>query len=195
MKEFDPFAGVFVAQKERPGYLQDVDFRELTSFERTWLVIDGTVTRFLEGQKVEPIDIIECEWSKETLTKDHIWLDAPKGSVVASRRVLLRGGHSGHIHASADSLLILKRVEDAVGRPVDRIPEGLGRMLSSGRTEQYRELLWYGKETASDLPNEIRNLASECCLSRTYRIMLNKKPAMIITEWLEPRSKRQRPSD
>ena len=96
MVEFDPFAGIFVAQEQRPTYLQDVDFRELTSFERALLVIDGTVTRFLEAQKVEPIEIVECGRSKDTLRKDHVWLDVPKGSVVASRRVLLRGGNFVH---------------------------------------------------------------------------------------------------
>ena len=195
MEEFNPFAGIFIAQEQRPANLQDVDFRELTSFERACLVIDGTVTRFLETQKMESIDIVECGRSKETLRKDHVWLDVPKGSVVASRRVLLRGGHSGHIHASAASLVVPERVKDAVGRPVDRIPEGLGRMLLSGCTEQYRELLWYGKETSSDLPGEIRNLASEYCLSRTYQIIVNKMPVMMITEWFPLGSKNQRASD
>lgn len=77
MEEFDPFAGVFIAQEQKPAYLDDVDFRELTSFERAWLVIDGTGTRFLEAQKMEPIDIVECGRSKETLRKDHVWLDVP----------------------------------------------------------------------------------------------------------------------
>ena len=195
MEDFDPFAGIFVDQEQRPAYLDDVDFRELTSFERAWLIIDGTVTRFLEAQKVEPIDIVECGRSKETLRKDHVWLDVPKGSVVASRRVLLRGKHSGHVHASAASLVVPERVKDAVGRPVDKIPEGLGRLLLSGRTEQYRELLWYGKEAPSDLPGEIRSLASEYCLSRTYRIIVNKMPVMMITEWFELGSKNQRATD
>ena len=195
MEEFDPFAGIFIAQGQRPANLQDVDFRKLTSFERAWLVIDGTVTRFLEAQKLEPINIVECGRSKETLRKDHVWLDVPKGSVVASRQVLLKGGLSGRIHASAASLVVPERVKDAVGRPVDKIPEGLGRMLLSGRTEQYRELLWYGKETPSDLPGEIRSLASEYCLSRTYRIIVNKKPVMMITESFELGSKSQRASD
>lgn len=195
MEEFDPFAGIFVAQEQRPPYLQDVDFRELTSFERAWLVIDGTVTRFLEAQKVEPIEIVPCGQSKETLRRDHVWLDVPKGSVVASRRVLLRGAHSDHIHASAASLVVPERVKEAVGRPAEKIPEGLGRMLLSGRIEQYRELLWYGKETPSDLPGEIRSLASEFCLSRTYRILVNKKPVMMITEWFELGSKNQRAGD
>ncbi len=195
MKEFDPFTGIFVAQEQRPAYLEDVDFRELTSFERAWLVIDGTVTRFLEAQKVEPIDIVDCGRSKETLRKDHVWLEVPKGSEVSTRRVLLKGRHSGRIHGSAASLVVPERVKDAVGRPADRIPEGLGRMLLSGRTEQYRELLWYGKEAASDLPGEIRSLASEFCLSRTYRIIVNKKPVMMITEWFELGSRNERESD
>lgn len=195
MEEFDPFTGIFVAQEQRPAYLEDVDFRELTSFERALLVIDGTVTRFLEAQKVEPIDVVDVGRSKETLRKDHEWLAVPKGSEVSMRRVLLRGRHSGRNHGSAASLVVPERVKDAVGRPADKIPEGLGRMLLSGRTEQYRELLWYGKEATSDRPGEIRSLDSDYCLSRTYRIIVKKKPVMMITEWFELGNRNERASD
>ena len=183
--EFDPFDGIFVAQDQRPAHLEDVDLASLSPFERAVLVIDGTVTRFLEAQKLEPIEIIDCGRTKETLKKDHAWLELPKGDSVSSRRVLLKGRDSGRVYASAASLVVPERVKDAVGHPAQRIPEGLGRMLLNSRVEQYRELLWYGKEGPSDLPGEMRSLESEFCLTRTYRIIVNKLPTMMITEWFE----------
>ena len=58
-------------------------------------------------------------------------------------------------------------------------------MLLNGNIEQYRELLWYGKEVFSDLPGEMRSLSSDDSLTRTYRIIVNHKPIMMITEWFE----------
>ena len=184
-RSFDPFADIFVAQDQRPAHLEDVDLASLRPFERALLVIDGTVTRFLEAQKLEPIEIVDCGRTKETLKKDHSWLELMKGDTVGSRRVLLQGKRTERVYASAASLVVPERVKEAVGHPAQRIPEGLGRMLLSSRVEQFRELLWYGKEPPSDLPGEMRSLRSEYSLTRTYRIIVNSRPTMMITEWFE----------
>jgi chorismate-pyruvate lyase len=184
-KQFDPFAGIFIAQDKRPPQLEDIALESLSPFERTLLVIDGTVTRFLEAHTLEPIEIVDSGRTKETLKKDHAWLECSKGETVVSRRVLLQGRNTKRTYASAASLVVPERVKEAVGHPVDRVPEGLGRMLLNSRVEQYRELLWYGKEPPSDLPGEMRSLASEYCLARTYRIIVKGKPTMMITEWFE----------
>jgi hypothetical protein len=60
MEGFHPFRGIFVAQDQRPGHLEDVDLTRLSPFERALLVIDGTVTRFLEAHTLEPIDVQDC---------------------------------------------------------------------------------------------------------------------------------------
>jgi chorismate-pyruvate lyase len=184
-KQFDPFVGIFVAQDQRPPHLEDVDLGVLTPFERALLVIDGTVTRFLETQALEAIAIVDNGRTKETLKKDHIWLELPKGDTVVSRRVLLQGKRTGKTYASAASLVVPERLKEAVGRPTHRVPEGLGRMLLNSRVEQFRELLWYGKEAPSDLPGEMRSLDSEYSLTRTYRIIVRGQPTMMITEWFE----------
>ena len=183
--KYEPFSGVFVAQDERPSHLMDIDLYKLNPFERACLVIDGTVTRFLEAHRMEPVDIINCGETREILKKDHKWLDLPKGETIVSRRVLLKGRHSGRVYASAASLVVPERIKVAVGRTRERIKEGLGRMLLNGRIEQYRELLWYGKEIASDLPSDVHRFSSEELLTRTYRILVKNKPIMMITEWFE----------
>jgi chorismate-pyruvate lyase len=182
---YDPLANIFVAQQHRPSGLIDLNLRTLSPVERALLVIDGTVTRFLEAYMMEPIDIVRLGETREILMRPHIWLDLPKGEKVVSRRVLLRGKYSDRVYASAASLVVPGRVKKAVQPVKAHIPEGLGRMLLNGRTEQYRELLWYGKEVANDLPGEMRSLTSECSMVRTYRIIVNAEPAMMITEWFE----------
>jgi len=182
---FNPFLEVYAAQDKKPAHLEDIDPRSLTPYERGCLMIDGTVTRFLEAQMMEPIEVVGCGQTIERLRRDHIWLDLPQGSPVIARRVLLKGAVSGRVHASAATLLIEDRVRQAIAGGITTIPEGIGRMLLTGRVEQFRELLWYGKEAPLDLPGEMRTLASEYALTRTYRIFANKKPMMMITEWFE----------
>lgn len=185
MEVFAPLAQVFIAQDQRPQHLQDVNLRTLDPMERALLVIDGTVTRFLEAYWMEPIDVVTLGQTEQILRDDHGWLELRCGCRVVSRRVLLRGQHSDRVYASAASLVDPKRLKQALQDKVGNMPKGLGRMLLSGRTEQYRELLWYGIERSKNLPPEMRILSSEYCLMRTYRIIVQGKPAMMITEWFE----------
>jgi chorismate-pyruvate lyase len=184
---FNPFLDVYAAQSERPPELEDIDPKDLTPYERGCLMIDGTVTRYLEAQMLEPVAVVECGQTVERLRRDHRWLDLPKGSRVIARRVLLTGKKTGRVHASAATLLIEDRLQEVMGGgAIDEImSQGIGRMLLKGRIEQFRELLWYGKEPPLDLPGEMRTLASEYALTRTYRIIANRRPLMMITEWFE----------
>ncbi len=134
---------------------------------------------------MEPIEIVNLGQTEELLKKGHRWLELSQGQTIISRRVLLKGRYSDRVYVSAASLVDPGRLKDAVKDKVGDMPKGLGRMLLSGRAEQYRELLWYGKESPTDLPGEMRTLSSEYCLMRTYRIIVKGKPAMMITEWFE----------
>ncbi len=58
-------------------------------------------------------------------------------------------------------------------------------MLLDGRIEQYRELLWYGRVAVSATQGDTRGLSGDYYLTRTYRIIVKKKPTMLITEWFE----------
>lgn len=183
--DFDPLESIFVAQEHRPVILENISTDDLNPIERTLLVIDGTVTRFLEAYFAEPIMIENIGETRETLKQDHEWLELKKGREVVSRRVVLRGRRSGRAYASAASLVVPERVKAAVKKEVGDISQGLGRLLLEGRTEQYRELLWYGKEPPSQLPGELRGLATEYSITRTYRIIVSGEPTMMITEWFE----------
>ncbi len=52
------------AQASRPPELDELDLRTLTPFQRALLVLDGTVTKFIEAYTMEPLDIIR-------LAQDH----------------------------------------------------------------------------------------------------------------------------
>jgi chorismate-pyruvate lyase len=181
-KPFDPLAELFIAQEARPAHLTEVNFRTLTPFQRSLLVIDGTVTKFIEAFTRERVEIIGLNQESQFLPADHKWLEAPQGTRVVSRQVLLRGKYSYTVHAYAISLTIPDRLPRNVREALKVDGEGLGRILLSSRMENRREVLWYGREQVAGLPDTIRQVTGNEFISRTYRIITGGKPIMLINE-------------
>ena len=179
---FDPMSDLFVAQMHRPEKMDSINLRTLTPFQRALLVIDGTVTKFIEAYTMEPIEIVRLGQETQSLSSYHEWLDAPEGTDVIVREVLLQGKYSYNLYAYAASLIVPSRVPDEVRRKLDVDGEGLGRILLSGQFETRREVLWYGKEEAHQLPDIVRRLKNPEFISRTYRIIAESRPIMLINE-------------
>jgi len=179
---FDPISELFVANFERPAYLEDVNFRALTPFQRALLVIDGTVTKFIEAFTMEPVDVVLLNQVEQNLTARHDLLTASKGTTVISRQVLLQGKYSNTFYAYASSLIVPDRLSLTNRKKLEIPGQGLGRIMLESRMEQYREVLWYGKEYTAELPEAISHFSNNGFLSRTYRISSGGKPLMLINE-------------
>jgi len=179
---FDPISELFVANFERPGYLEEINLRALTPFQRALLVIDGTVTKFIEAFTMEPVEIILLDQVKQNLTTEHRLLKASKGTVVIARQVLLQGKYSNTFYAYASSLIVPDRLRITEKKKLEVPGEGLGRILLESQMEQYRELLWFGKEYTTELPEAISHFTNNGFLSRTYRISSGRQPIMLINE-------------
>jgi chorismate-pyruvate lyase len=179
---FDPFADLLQASDAKPAYLQRIDLRTLTPYQRALLAIDGTVTKFIEAYSLEPIDVIRLKQEEQPLAADHPWLEVPKGTPVVARQSLLHGYYSNIVYAYAVSLFVPSRLpEDMLQRLADE-PGGLGRVLLGSQIENRREVLWYGREQMADLPEEISQLTGDTFISRTYRIIAYGQPTMLINE-------------
>lgn len=179
---FDPTDDLFVAQFARPANLEEVNLRALSPFQRVLLVIDGTVTKFIEAYTMEPVDVVHLGDAAQTLAQDHRWLDAAADTLVTARHVLLRGRYGGTCYAYAASLIVPDRLSPELRAALGEDGGGLGRALVNSRMENYREVLWYGKERAVDLPEPIRELTDGTFVSRTYRIIAGGRPVMLISE-------------
>ncbi len=179
---FDPLSDLFLAQFDRPAELGPVNLRTLSPFQRALLVIDGTVTKFLEAYMMEPIEVVRLAQVDRELTDDHPWLEVPAGSVVAVRHVMIRGGHSGNFYVYAVSSVVLDRLPETIRERVVGETEGLGRILNANRQESRREVLWYGREHVDELPEEVRRVSDGEFISRTYRIIVKQQPIMMINE-------------
>lgn len=181
-RQFDPFADLLLAQASRPRDLQPVDLRTLTPFQRALLSIDGTVTRFIEAYRLEPVESILLTQQPQTLLADHPWLNLPAGSEVITREVFLRGRYSATIYAYAVSLLAPQRLPAKLLRDLAEEPAGIGRVLLNSQIENRREILWYGQEQLTHLPDAIERYTGHDFVSRTYRILARNQSVMLISE-------------
>ena len=179
---FDPFADLLSAQGSRPRDLEPVDLRELTPFQRALVSIDGTVTKFIEAYRLDPVESVLLMQQTQTMETDHPWLELPAGGEVVSRQVLLRGCYSSTIYAYAVSLLVPQRLPAALLQDLAIEPAGIGRVLLNNQIENRREILWYGREHLPQLPEEISRYTGNDFISRTYRIMAQGQPLMLISE-------------
>ena len=179
---FNPLDEKFAAQFAKPADLGDVNFRALTPMQRALLVIDGTVTKFLEAYTLEPVKILRLAQDTKTLTADHAWLEAVRGTKVTLREVLIEGKFSHSLYVWAASLVIFDRLPGAIAERLELDGEGLGRVLNDHAVETRREILWYGREHAVELPAALRSRADGEFVSRTYRIVAGGKPIALINE-------------
>ena len=179
---FDPTRDVFIAQSNRPAGIPDISLDILTPFQRALLVIDGTVTSFIEAYRMERVKIEKLGQEFRMMHEGHQWLELPAGGRVLERRVMLTGTDSGCLYADAKSLIVFERLPVDMQEGLDNEPRGLGRILLDSDVETRREGLWYGRETIGDLPAAVAGLHDGEFLSRTYRIITGHLPLMAITE-------------
>ena len=179
---FDPVVGVFVAQGSRPTGLLDVDPYSLSPFQRALLVTDGTVTKFLEAYAYESIRIDRLSQDSLLLNVDHQWLAAAAGGSVIHRQVALIGERTDNLYAYAESIIVAERLNDFMQEGVEAAPGGLGKILLDSEIESRRECLWWGTEKLDALPQNISDQCSGEFLTRTYRVIADQAPLMLITE-------------
>ncbi|MGH8651612.1 MAG: chorismate--pyruvate lyase family protein [Gammaproteobacteria bacterium] len=180
---FDPFRDLLAnPDSSRPGDLGTVDLRALSPFQRVLLANDGTVLKVLEAYTLEPVESIRLKQESRQLESDHAWLEAPRGTEVVARQVLLHGRHSAATYAYAVSLLVTARLPADLLCNLAVEQRGLGHVLLNSQIENRREILWHGRERVDDLPEEIARLTGNAFISRTYRIIAGGQPIMLINE-------------
>ncbi len=179
---FDPLSDLLVAQVEKPAHLLDANLRTLTPYQRALLTIDGTVTKFIEAYRMEPVNVVLIDQDMHLVEAAHPWLEIGEGTPVISRQVLLQGRYSRTLYAYAVSLLVHDQLPETVREDLKDYPGGIGRVLIKNRLETRREVLWYGREHIDELPEPVCLLTDGRFISRTYRIICKGKPFMLINE-------------
>jgi chorismate-pyruvate lyase len=154
----------------------------LSPFVRALLIIDGTVTKYIEAYTNEPVTVHRLEQTSHALSEDHQWLDAPRGARIFHRQSTLVGLHTGCLRVFAESLIVMERLSSRMQQGLESEPGGLGKILFDSGIETRREGLWFGREQLTGLPKPVADLCDGDFLSRTYRVISNGAPLMMITE-------------
>ena len=177
---------LFIAQSERPAALKDINLTRLSPFHRALLVADGTVTRFIEGYRLTPVQVVLLYQARRQLHNIHNWLEMQTGGNIIAREVVLQTpsteNQTPKIHAYAVSQIVHERLPQSVVEGLDAGLHGLGVLLHRSQLETRRDLLWWGVERVTGLPSTIAYYEGTPFLSRTYRVVADKKPLMLITE-------------
>lgn len=158
----------FVAQRHRPPDLADVAPDRIGDFARCLLVTDGTVSTLVEAHELEPVAVERAGAAPPVDGALTPWLDVGAGEAVLSRRIVMRGTCSGRVHVTAESHLVPARLPAEFVDVLGLSAKGLGEALRALRVDHHRELLWFG--------------ARGPVLSRTYRLLVAGRPAVLITE-------------
>ena len=177
---------LFIAQSNRPAVLKDINLNRLSPFHRALLVADGTVTRFIEGYQLTPVEVVLLYQARRKLHNIHNWLEMPASGNIIAREVVLQTpsteNQNPKIHAYAVSQIVYERLPKSVVEELDAGINGLGALLHHSQLETRRDLLWWGVERVTGLPSSIAYFEGTPFLSRTYRIVADRKPLMLITE-------------
>jgi len=148
---------------------ESLHMEALPPFLRTLLVTDGTVTKQLEAYFWEQVEVENLEQFETCLERDVPWLEMRAGDAVLQRRVQLHGAESGRVYARAESLIRLASLPEKLRLDLLEGRIGIGELLREKGLETYREILDVGKR-------------GEERVYRTYRIVINHHPAILITE-------------
>jgi chorismate-pyruvate lyase len=148
---------------------------------RTLLVTDGTVTKLLEAYFWEPIHVETQKLDVVQLTQALPWLKAEPTESVLLREVELRGVQSGVCYASAFSIVRLAVFEPALVEALCQGKIGLGVLIRDSGLESYRELLELVAHQG-DAPTQAAENIDGMQMQRSYRIIANGVPAILITE-------------
>ena len=173
----------FVMQDNRPPDVGDIRIGDFAPYLRSLLFTDGTVTRSVEVQTFRRVvvEVVDQAFTAVPVeVADLLMLASTDG--VLRRRVLMRvDGRAGSSmpFAYAESYVVTPRLPAKFLEVLSVEAGGLGEALSTAQVESRRELLWCGMR---DTPSWATVVGSGECFVRSYRIVTDQHPAILVLE-------------
>lgn len=156
---------------------------DLCPLERVLLTTDGTLTDIIEAYLLEPIALVKLSEIISPLRYPFPPLALELGSDVVDRKILLRGTTTKRNYVYAETLLALERLDASFRDALLNSKTPLGRLWLEHKLETFKEIVGMGEQAPTpelcfyfDIQPEQR------ILMRTYRVMSNHQPLMLITE-------------
>lgn len=154
----------------------------LSTFQRILLTTDGTVTEILEAYFLENINVIKLAEGLVSTEKVIPVLELEKGSEIIERKILLRGKISRKNYLYAESVIVPDRLDVRFKDALLKSQTPIGKLWLQYKVETFKEIVDTGKEPSENLANYFLVEKGEKILFRTYRVLNNGKPVMMITE-------------
>lgn len=159
----------------------EMPLQALPAFLRALLVTDGTVTKILEAYFWEPVEVQTLQQEFVTAERPIPWIRVDAEDGVLIRRARLSGVDSGRVYASAFSVIRTQLIPETFRqRLIDR-EIGIGVLIRDSGMESYREVLEVGVEPADGSAKDMATESSDL-IFRTYRIIIDGRPVILITE-------------
>lgn len=154
----------------------------LSTFQRILLTTDGTVTDILEAYLFEQIRVVKLSEQLVSLAHEIPSMELKEGTEVIVRKILLQGKISRKNFIYADSIIVPERLDDRFREALLETKMPIGKIWFEQRVETFKEILDSSKERANGLSEYFTIQPSDNMLSRTYRVVTNRKSVMMITE-------------
>lgn len=157
-----------------PGVERDAtsfiaSLNELKPFLRALLVADGTVTLLLRAYFDEDVLVETTGQSGFVVEGELPHLGLATGDDAFFRQVELTGSQTGHVYAQATSVLNPAALKPELFAALIKEDVGMGDVLRNSARGSYREIL------------DVRTV-DDARMARTYTVVLDSKPAILITE-------------
>jgi chorismate-pyruvate lyase len=136
----------------------------------------------LESYLYEQIQVVKLSEELVSLTQDIQALDLKAGTEVIARRILLRGKISRRNFIYAESIIIPERLDEEFRQELLESKTPIGKIWFERRVETFKEIIDSGKEQAEGLSNYFDIESDDNMLFRTYSVLSQGKPTMMITE-------------
>jgi chorismate-pyruvate lyase len=158
----------------------DVPIASLPPFLRALLVTDGTVTKILEAYFWEPVEVCTLEQEFFDAERPVDWIRVGAGDRVLIRRARLEGRESGRTYVHAFSVIRTQLIPAAFRRRLIDREFGIGVLIRDSGLESYREVLEVGVAPSDAAASQAPR--GEETVFRTYRIIIEREPVILITE-------------
>ncbi|MBW4553456.1 MAG: DUF98 domain-containing protein [Aphanocapsa sp. GSE-SYN-MK-11-07L] len=159
-----------------------IDMSLLSTFQRILLTSDGAITNALEAYQLEEIQTVKLSDELVPLAHDIPAMDVKAGAKAIIRKVLLQGKISRKNFVYASSITIYERLSERFRNVLLETKMPIGKLWFEEGVETLKEVVDYGKGPADDLAKYFNVQPADNMLSRTYRVVNNRKPVVMVTQ-------------
>lgn len=165
-----------------PDLKSDIHLSKLSLFQQILLVTDGTLTKMLETYAHEAIQVFKLAETNKSMQQELDVLELIPGDTVIERKILLQGCQSQRNWLYAESLLIPQRLPTTFQEQLLTTREPIGKLWLKHKVETFKEIITTYRQPAGPIADYFNLNPFDQLLCRTYRVLSNRTPVMMITE-------------